>query len=40
MEGEDEWVDVVGQALQEAIKWVEGVAGKWCWDLEYVMLLM
>lgn len=30
VQGEEKGVDVVRQAMQEAIKWVEGVAGKQC----------
>lgn len=40
MKGEDERVYVIGQALQEAIEWVEGMAGKRRRDLEYMVLLM
>lgn len=37
MEGEEEGVEVVREALEEAVQWVEGVAGEGGGDLPYVV---
>lgn len=40
MEGEEEGVEVVGEALQEAVHRMEGVAGEGGGDLPYVVWFM
>ena len=40
LEGEDEWKDMVGYALGEAIHWMESVAGERCWHDPLVMWLV
>lgn len=40
MEGEEEGVEVVREALEEAVQWMEGVAGEGGGDLPYVVRFM
>lgn len=40
MEREDEWIDMIGQALQKAIQWVESVTGKRRRNLKHVVLFV
>lgn len=40
MEGEEEWVEVVREALHEAVHWMEGVAGEGGGDLPYMVGFM
>lgn len=40
MQWKEEWVYVIRSALQEAIKWVEGMARKWCGYFPFVVCLV